>query len=577
MLHLTLRFFKLSLLFTPIIFISCQSKGNDPVTPPIAIKDSVIIAGIDPTVANTIGFFLDNWQPKAFIVPAFDQFTVSSNQPVIISVDATSIITKIPLSVFGHNAVMWMGPVADNANFIDPIKNLKPHIIRFPGGSASDAYFWNAKQGINPTDAPLKIFNTAGVATEPGYNYGMTDFNWQCSLDNYYKMLLNTNNKGIITVNYGYARYGTGPNPVSTAAHLAADWVRYDNGRTQLWEIGNENFGSWEWGYNINKALNQDQQPQLLTGALYAKHFQVFADSMQHAAKEIGNVIKIGAVTVESPATESWQTVCTKTWNSGMMSGINNKADFYVVHSYFTSSNNVSATDILTSAVTVPKTVIEFVTKTLPTYGATVKPVVLDEWNMFAAGSKQQVSNVSGLFAVLVMGEAITNKYGMAARWDFVNGWGNGDDHGLFSAGDEPGVDKWSPRPSFYYLYFLQKMLGDRMVSSTGTSSVAAYASTYSSGQLNVNLVNKSSTDVNVQLKLKNFYKGNRYYWYSFQGGTDDPQFSRQVFINGVGPTLTAGGPKTYNTLNARSATTTNGIIVTVPARGAVMMVIDKK
>jgi alpha-L-arabinofuranosidase len=472
-----------------------------------------------------------------------------------------------------------MGPVADNTSFIESINNLKPHIIRFPGGSASDAYFWNAKQGVNPPDAPAKIFNASAVATEPGYNYGMTDYNWQCSLDNYYSMLLKTNNKGIITVNYGYARYGTGPNPVATAAHLAANWVRYDKGRTQLWEVGNENFGDWEWGYRINTAANQDQQPEYLTGALYAQHFQVFADSMRQAAKEVGNDIRIGAVTVEAPATASWQTTCVKTWNTGMMSGINNKADFYVVHSYFTPYNeNSTGSTILNAALSVPKSIMDYVTQTLQTNGTSVKPVVLDEWNMFAQDSKQQVSNVSGLFAVLVMGEAITNKYGMATRWDLLNGWNNGNDHGLFSSGDEPsGLTKWSPRPSFYYMYFMQKMLGDRLVTSTSTTNVACYASTYSSGQLNVNLVNKSSADCNVQLNIKNFNKGSRYYWYSLQGGTDNGEFSGQVFINGTGPTLTAGGPANYTYIHARSATTTNGVFVTVPARGAVMMVIDKK
>ena len=109
-------------------------------------------------------------------------------------------------------------------------------------------------------------------------------------------MLQQTNNKGIITVNYGYARYGTGNDPVAAAAHLAADWVRYDNGRTKLWEIGNENFGNWEWGYRIDAAVNKDGQPEFLTGALYAQHFKVFADSMQKAAAEMGSTIYIGAV-----------------------------------------------------------------------------------------------------------------------------------------------------------------------------------------------------------------------------------------------------------------------------------------
>lgn len=577
MLHNSQYIFKITLLFALILSYSCQSKENEPVTPPVTALDS-ITPGVDPATANTIGFFLDGWQPKTFTPPSYDQVTVSTSQPSVVTVDATSIITKIPLSVFGHNANMWMGPVADNANFITAINNLQPHIIRFPGGSASDAYFWNAKQGINPADAPYKIFNADGVATDPGYNYGMTDANWQCSLDNYYKMISKTNNKGIITVNYGYARYGTGKNPVATAAHLAADWVRYDNNRTQLWEIGNENFGNWEWGYRINTATNQDNQPELLTGALYAQHFQVFADSMRKAAKEVGNNIRIGAVTVESPATESWQTVCLKTWNTGMMTGINNKADFYVVHSYFTPYNeNSSSSVILSAAVSVPRTIINYVTQTLQSNGASVKPIVMDEWNMFAQGSKQQVSNIGGLFAVLVMGEAITNKFGMATRWDLLNGWSNGDDMGLFSAGDEPGIDKWNPRPAFYYLYFLQKMLGDRMVTATGTSNVKAYASTYSSGQVNVNLVNSSTTAVNVQLDIKNFNKGSRYYWYSFQGGTDNAEFSRQVIINGAGPSVVAGGPGNYSSLKARSATITNGIFVTVPAKGAVMMVIDKK
>ncbi len=68
-------------------------------------------------------------------------------------------------------------------------------------------------------------------------------------MDAYYEMRRETGNEGLITVNYGYARYGTGPHPVETAAHYAADWVRYDHGRTRYWEVGNENYGFWEMGF----------------------------------------------------------------------------------------------------------------------------------------------------------------------------------------------------------------------------------------------------------------------------------------------------------------------------------------
>ena len=580
------RILKISSLFLVAIILSCKKNTPTPTppTPPGGVPggtDTTIKPGVDPAIANTIGFFLDDWQAKTFTAPSYAEATLAAAATSTVTVDATAIITKIPLSEFGHNAVWWMGPVAGDARFIEPVTNLHPHIIRFPGGSSSDAYFWNGEQGVNPPGAPAMFTKDDGTKEPAGFSYGKTNYNWQCNLDNYYSMVQQTNNKGIITINYGFARYGTGANPVADAAHLAADWVRYDNGRTQLWEIGNENYGNWEWGYRIDVAANKDGQPEFLTGALYAQHFQVFVDSMQKAATEIGKKIYIGAVTAESPSTESWQTNTRRTWNAGMMPGINNKADFFVVHNYFTPYNtNANAAIILGSALTEAETVIKFVTQTLQTNGATVKPIAMDEWNMFSIGSKQQVSNTSGVFAVLVMGEALKNKYGMSARWDVINGWSNGDDHGLFSSGDEPGgIAKWTPRPSFYYMYYLQKMLGDRLVNSTvlGSNAVKSYASTYTSGQVNVNLVNTSGTAQTVEIKMKNFYSGSRFYWYSLEGSNDNGEFSRKVLVNGNGPAGDAGGPVTYTTLKARSTVTTNGIKVTIPALGAVMLVIDKK
>jgi hypothetical protein len=424
------------------------------------------------------------------------------------------------------------------------------------------------------------ITDENGVKKAPGYNYGKTTItgsvHWIIIIPCCSKQII----KGSSLLTMDMPRYGTGANPVAAAAHLAADWVRYDNGRTQFWEIGNENYGSWEWGYRIDQSLNKDGQPEYLTGALYAQHFKVFVDSMQKAAAEIGKKIYIGSVTVEAPATEAWQTNTVKTWNTGMMAGINNKADFFVVHNYFTPyDQNSNAGIVLSSALTVPETMMKFVIQTLQTNGTTIKPVVMDEWNMWAKDSKQQVSNTSGLFAVLVMGEAIKNKYGLSARWDLLNGWSNGNDHGLFSSGDEPGINKWSPRPSFYYMYYLQKTLGDRLVNSTvqGSSGVIAYASTYTSGQVNVTLVNTSATPQTVEIKMKNFYSGNRFYWYTLEGSNDNGEFSRKVLVNGDGPTTVAGGPDAYATIKARSAVTTNGIKTTVPALGAVFVVVDKK
>jgi hypothetical protein len=563
------------MLFTAILLISCKqndvSSGNT--------EDEKIQASVDPEIAKTMGLFLDNWTPKTFNVPSFTMGEIPATAVATVTVDAAKVITKIPSTVFGHNANIWMTPMVTEPLFMNHITNLKPNIVRFPAGSGSDVYFWNSKPGALPADVPAQLVDKDGVKKDPGFGYGRTEDNWRASLDNYYDMIKQSNSKGVFTVNYGYARYGTSVNPVAAAAHLAADWVRYDKGRTQYWEIGNENYADWEWGYRIDVSKNKDGQPEYLTGKLYAQHFKVFADSMQKAAAEVGAKIFIGAVMYES-LTESWQVNTTKTWNATMLPELNNRADFYTVHNYFTPyEENSTAAVVLGSALSQPSKMMNFVTQTLTANGVAQKPIAMTEWNMWAKSSKQQVSNISGLFAALVVGESLMNKYGLAARWDLLNYWADGDDHGLFSDGNEPSVAKWTPRPSFYYMYFLQKGMGDRLVESslsTSNSSIKSYASTYSSGEANIALVNTSPSAQTVDIQLKNFRKGERFYWYQLQGSNDNGEFSRKVIINGSAPAGIAGGPADYAILKAKSGLTKDGVRVTVPGFGMVTVTVEK-
>lgn len=563
-----------------IAAVSCkkESKPADDkkVDPPVDPVTQVVPVD-DPETAKTIGFFADEWSTRQFTAPDYAEASIPTQAAGTVTIDASSVITRIPRTIFGHNAVWWMGPLPAQA--VTDVKNLNAGIIRFPGGNSANNYFWNEEEGHLPDDVPNTAVNENGVTQPASYLYGKTNLNWQFNLNNYYELLQSTNSKGIISVNYSYARYSTSATPLANAAHLAAQWIRFDNGRTKYWEIGNEHYGSWQAGYRINKAANKDGQPEIITGELYGNHANVFIDSMRKAAADINKTIHIGVVLYEAAATESWQTQTTKTWNAGVLNASKNKADFYVIHNYYTSSGNENAMAILNSASTVTTEMAHFMGQEFQKYGATPKPIALDEWNIFASGSKQQVSNVSGLFAVIVQAEAIKNQYGMAARWDLVNGWDNGNDHGLFSGGDEPGIPKWNLRPSFYYMYYFQKLLGDRMIPSavTGTTAVKSYATTYSSGEANVSLVNTSSTAQNVLLKFNNFNPGSRFYWYSLEGGNDNGEFSRKVTVNGSGTALEAGGPAGYSSIKARSAATANGIRVTVPARGAVFVVVNKK
>ncbi len=561
--------------------VSCKKNSSaDNNQPPDDDTTTVITPPNDPSLASTIGFFGDEWSAKTFVTPSSNMTAKPTATPdVTVEVDMSHVLTKVSHYLFGNNSTLWMTQIVDQSSLVNYIKDLSPHIIRAPAGSVSDVYFFNAQPNQKPADVPDSLYDTNGNKVPTSYWYGKNTESWTLSIDNYYQLLAQTNSTGLITVNYGYARYGTSANPVAAAAHLAADWVRYDNGRTKFWEIGNESNGVWEASYKIDLLKNKDGQPELITGDLYGSHFKIFADSMRAAALASGKTIYIGAQLLDAePA--SWQTNTDKTWNQGVLEQAGTVADFYIIHDYFTPYQaNSTGAEILATGNSIPLQAMTYIKQQLAAYGAPVRPLALTEWNIQAQGSKQNVSNVAGLHAVITLGELIKNEFGQASRWDLANGWDNGNDHGMFNNGTEPGAVNWNPRPAFYYMYFFQKCFGDKMVSSaiTGDNAVLSYASSYSSGESSLVVVNTGMASRTVEIKMKNFKRGTNYYWYTLSGGNDNGEFSGAVKVNGASPSGPTGGPPGYAAIKASTAYTSGGIYITAPARSAVFISIENK
>ncbi|MEP6747334.1 MAG: alpha-L-arabinofuranosidase [Bacteroidota bacterium] len=553
--------------------------GGGGVKPPVT--DSVY-SPVDPAVPATVGFFQNGWTGRTFTAPA----TIAGAPPSgtvtdSLTINVNKVLVKIPPYVFGNNSNLWSGQLTTQPALMQYIKDLSPNIIRAPAGSVSDIYFFNGTDASPaPTDAPANLLNASGASAAAGYWYGGNTQSWTFSLDNYYTLLAQTNSTGIITINYGYARYGTSANPVAAAAHLAADWVRYDKGRTKFWEIGNETYGSWEAGYNIDVTKNKDGQPALVTGALYGQHFKVFADSMRAAAAQTGATIYIGATLYDKPAA-SFDYASIQTWNQGVLSKSGTSPDYYIVHDYFTAYNaNSSVADILGTGATVPAAAMSYTQSQITAAGNAIKPIALTEWNIQAIGSKQNVSYIAGIHATKALGAIIKNQFGEASRWDLSNGWSNGDDQGLFNIGDESNAPLWNPRPAYYYLYYLQKFMGDRMVSDSLkaiNSDISTYSSTFTSGQAGTTIINSGTLAHIVSIDFQHFPAGSKYYWYVLTGGTDNGNFSGQVYVNGTGPSTATGGPLTYASLKSYSAALNGTIKVSVPPLSVIYLVADKK
>jgi len=537
----------------------------------------------DPAVSPTIGFFGDAWKARTFVVPgATVPGTVATGTATdSLTIDLNRVLVKVPPYDYGNNSNLWSGQMVDQPALMQYLKDLSPNIIRGPGGSISDVYFWNGSDANPaPADAPVNLLDANGNPQTAGYWYGGNTASWTFSLDHYYSLLTATNSTGMITINYGYARYGTGADPVAAAAHLAADWVRQDHGRTKFWEIGNESYGNWEAGYNIDQSANKDGQPKLITGAVYGTHFKVFADSMKVAAAETGTTIYIGA-TLYQQAPAAYDYASIQTWNQGVLQNAGSTADFFIVHDYFTAyQTNSSVSDILATATTIPSEVIAYIDQQLTASGVGLKPVAFTEWNIQATGSRQNVSYIAGMHAAKTLGAIIRNNFGEASRWDIANGYSNGDDQGMFNNGDEPNAPLWNPRPAFYYLYYFQKYFGDRMVYDTLKAingDLTCYSSTFSSGQAGTAIINSGNLAHVLTIDFQHFPAGANYYWYVLTGGTDNTPFSAQVYVNGTGPATQTGGPLAYATLKPYSAPLRGTIRIDVPPLSVVYLVADKK
>jgi len=291
-------------------------------------------------------------------------------------------------------------------------------------------------------------------------------------------------------------------------------------------------------------------------------------------------------------AGENGQTIYIGSQNDvGVFAGAGNSPDWMVDHTYFTPyAQNSNAKAILNSVKNeMPRYPAKTKNETAK-YGIPMKGSSLTEWNIFAEGSGQNSSYINGMHAVQVLGEMIKNQYGLGNRWDIVNGWGNnGDDMGMFSLGNDPDgiANRGNPRAIFYYMYYFQNFMGDKMVNYAmdgSTADIIVYPSTFSSGEMGVIIMNKGISEQVIQLYFQNFKPGKRFYYYNLTGGNERAamsapanEMSWQVFINGTGPTTKLGGPiDKLADIKPHSSTITNTFKIKSPPRSVQYILIDQ-
>jgi alpha-N-arabinofuranosidase len=233
-------------------------------------------------------------------------------------VDANSPIGKLDRRIYGQfiehlgkciYGGIWVGEDAKiphvkgfRRDVLEAIRELKPPIVRWPGGNFASGYHW--MDGIGPRDRRPRRFDMAWGAEEPN-EFGTDEFLEWCRL---------VGADPFIVVNAG-----------NGSPSEAASWVEYCNSDrhtyyaslrrshgidkpygVRLWGIGNELYGRWQVGF-------------CLDGKECARRTIEFSNEM----RKVDPSIELIAVGCEDPE-----------WNFSMVKEAGDYFDYLSIHIY---------------------------------------------------------------------------------------------------------------------------------------------------------------------------------------------------------------------------------------------------
>ncbi len=343
------------------------------------------------------------------------------------------------------------------------------HLVRWPGGSASDLYHW-ANNSV-----------CAGTYANPASTF-----------DNFMQNVIVPNNSEVaLTVNYGTnSTCNGGGDPTEAAAWVA--YVVSKGYNAHHYTVGNEVYGGWETDMHAKK-----NDPTTYANAVGTASSGGYYQLM----KAQDSTAQIGVVVENNPA---WDQVVLGTA----------QYDYVELHEYFQAPGAESDSYLLTQAPASLTADIASVRAELVAAGKSAStPILLGEFNtVYTNPGKQSLSIVNGLFAGMALGELLNDGVPMSTWFMAIGagcnggqdsstvaatlyGWQNFGSYGQISDGWATGACATNsqavpfgtvlPSGNAEHLAASFGVAGEQMLSASVDSSlsnVRAYAATQGSG-----------------------------------------------------------------------------------------------
>lgn len=499
---------------------------------------NLVLASVAPAEIQQF----QEWQPRSFQRPSLVQVQslTQTDASVSLTLNTAQALGPVMDTQFGVNSNFRSGnSLVDRAPLYESFG-----AFRFPAGSGSNLYFWDCE-----------IPESFAIDVNPICAIG----NNRLSPEHFVTFKNNAKGEPTVVVNYFYARYGVTPEGtrearVEQAADYAAGLVHHLNielgADIKYWEVGNECYGPWETGYEVNGSI--------VTGTEYGEDFRVFAQAM----KAVDPDIQIGAVLSHKDFD----------WNNQVLPEVQDYADFLIVHHYF------EVEDAQTVAVALQEIDNDMQEIQAAAAFHTDKPegyfpVAFTEFNI---QGDQATTITNGLFVAEALLQMVKSRYSLTNIW--VNEWNLDGFHskGLLAQND-PNQADYSARPSYTPFYFFDKCLGDQMVgvSHNGNAQVRAYASTFSSGEVGLFVVNYGNAAQTLEFNFTNpNITSDSIFWYSVHA--DNQQAGNMKFyVNGQSSSTPGGGPANLNAVPAFVAPYMPGKKLTIPKFSATYIVLN--
>ncbi len=416
-----------------------------------------------------------------------------------ITVNASTAVGTVPSEIYGNNMAPWVG----TNNGSDSTYNTAMQVsgsrnIRWPGGSWADILNWNnitCKDSFDVTTSQyISFLQKFGGVMHPIVNFSG---NW-CGTQ------------------FTHAQ----------AVSLAAAWVSWNitnagSARAKYWDVGNENYGSWEQG-------GQGSAGSTLTGTVYGNYFVDYYKAMKAADP----TILVGAVV--SPGSgdyNGWtQKVLTACKNGGVT------PDYLIVHQYPGPSGTGSTVDSQSLAnLSLPgsskASLDSLVSQTFGSAEVGKIKYYNDEYNINNGLSILMNEYVNAMFCSQWMLESAKNGWIGCNLWATKNG--GSPDFGFINTSTDV------PFPNYYVFPMLSGKFGQNMVACNSSASIVrSYAATDASGNLTLYMVNNNPTaSENATISIAGFNpaaSGNA--WVMLPSGTSStgaPQEAPGLQING--------------------------------------------